>query len=206
MKGTFRVLSRSAVAFGAALLLASCGAAHAAGPSTSFSIAPFHGKVHLPGTWGNARGEWNYVMHQEIPSQAMLGGVQPKVELSIGMDGRDGVWPGGNGEGGTIFGVWSFPSEDPATVLAGAVTTSQQGGQYGTGRMITEPTRNLTIARYPALAQDFQVVGPNGMVGGRGTVYIVNAGQRIVVIRVSLGAPVQASDIKPFEQALVSIG
>jgi hypothetical protein len=44
------------------------------------------------------------------------------------------------------------------------------------------------------------------MVGGRGTVYIVNAGQRIVVIRVSLGAPVQASDLIPFEQAIVTIG
>ncbi|HEV7679895.1 MAG TPA: hypothetical protein VGQ42_15130 [Candidatus Dormibacteraeota bacterium] len=190
-----------AAAIGAVILLAAHGsttdstsgalagsattASHVDGLST-YGVAPLHGTLRLQGTWENS------TQQVSLPN-AVTAGAKVKSELSAG-------------KGADTVVVVSFPSPDPSGALNQMVATAPQTNTDSVGQKVTtQPTRELTIAGYTAIAQDFETRNAKGGLLNRGTFYLVNAGDQVVVIRTS-AVPAQAADLPGIEQALVAIG
>lgn len=159
--------------------------AHVDGLST-YGIAPLHGTLRLQGTWGTS-------VQQFSLNPPITAGATVKSQLSVG-------------KGGDTIAMGSFPSADPTGVLNQVVSATPQTSDGGMGQKVTaQPTRDLTIAGYTAVAQDMETRTTKGGLVNRGTLYLVNAGDQVVVIRTSVVAA-QAGDLPGLEQALVAIG
>jgi len=154
--------------------------------TSSYGVGVLHGTLRLQGTWG-------VNMQQVQLPTSVTAGAQVKVALSIGK-GSEAIWIG------------SFPSTDPSTALNQFMSTSPQNSNDAMGNKITlEPSRDVSIAGYTTVAQDFEARNPKGGLLSRGTTYAVNVGDQVVIIRTS-ASPTQANDLAAIEQALTNIG
>jgi hypothetical protein len=158
---------------------------HVDGVST-YGIGPLHGTLRLQGNWGTS-------MQQISVASTATAGAKVKSELSVG-------------KGGDVIAIASFPSPDPSGVLNQMVSTASQTGDDPQGNKVTNhPSRDVTIAGYTGLALDFETRNAKGGLLNRGTLYWVNAGDQVVVIRASVLAA-QSGELSGLEQALVAIG
>lgn len=154
--------------------------------TSAFSIGALHGTLHLQGTWGSN------MQQLQLPAN-VTNGAKMRSDLSIG-------------KGSETLVIGSFQSTDPSSVLNQFVGTKPQDSMDATGNKVTtEASRDVSIAGYTAVAQDFEVRNGKGGLVNRGTLYAVNAGDQVVIIRTS-ASPAQANDLAAIEQALVNLG
>ena len=154
--------------------------------TSAFSIGALHGTLRLQGGWGTN------MQRVQLPA-TVTGGAMVRNDLSVG-------------KGSETITIGSFQSDDPSSVLNQFVTTKPQDSLDAMGnKRTTEASRDVSIAGYTAVAQDFELRNPKGGLTSRGTLYVVNAGDHVVVVSTSAG-PTQANDLSAIEQALVNIG
>ncbi len=154
--------------------------------TSAYGIGALHGTLRLQGSWAAS-------MQQLQLAPNITSGAQVKTALSVS-------------KGSESIVIASFPSSDPSTVLSQYVSQQPQHSADSMGNSITmEPSRDVSIAGYNAVAQDFEARNPKGGLLYRGTQYAVNAGSQAVIIRVQ-GGPTQANDLLAIEQALANVG
>jgi hypothetical protein len=110
-------------------------------------------------------------------------------------------------QGDDNVGIVSFQTSDPNIVLNWFVSSSPKVVQDNQGDKISiAATRNLTVAGFTCLAQDFEAHAPTGALLGRGTYYGMNTGDHVVIARSWAGAAsANGSDLPAVEKALVAI-
>lgn len=154
--------------------------------TASFSIGTLHGTLRLQGAWGASMAQLGLPTDQ-------TAGAPVKTVLSIG-------------KGSELILVGTFASPDPAGALNQFVVTKPTSDMDNIGnKTTTEASRDVSIAGYTAVAQNFEVRNGKGGLTSRGTVYAINAGDHMVIIRTVAG-PTQVNDLAGIEQALVNIG
>ena len=155
---------------------------------SSYNVAVLRGTLHLRGAWTPGSPQLPVSL-----STMTTGGAPVKTELGVTRNGE-------------TLAIGSFPSNDPASVLNQFVTTKPDTRDQPNGNKLTiQPSRDVSIAGYTAVAQDMETRNAKGGMISRSTLYVVSAGSRVVLISISAPAA-QADDLSNVEQALVNIG
>ncbi len=156
------------------------------GASSSFSVGALHGALRLQGAWSTSTDKL-------VLTQQQTGGAPFDQVLAVG-------------KGSEQILIASFAVADPAGALQAVLSKPGTAPWETAGDTITdEVSRGASIAGYVAVAQDYEIHDAGGALVSRGTVFAVNAGDHVVVIRTAAG-PADAKDLAGIEQALVDIG
>ncbi len=176
---------------GGQLVSAGTGSAGASAPTSPFQVAAFgNATLALPGSWAPDGDQYGDGIANEV---SQVGG-PVSVELSVE-------------HGSTALAIVSVASTDAgqsATELLGLMSSTAADGSGGT--ITWSQTRDLVIASYPTLAQDFADYNSSKQLADKGTVYCVDDTARgeLVVIAADATAT-SAGELTGIEKALTAM-
>jgi hypothetical protein len=156
---------------------------------STFRVSSLRGTLRLPGDWVTLP-EVAASLHGS--ASPVAAGAAIKTEVSVAS------------EAGNV-GVVSFATSNPIGVLNKFVSTMPQESGGPGQRVTISPTRDVTVAGFTAVAEDFEARTSGGGMLARGTLYVVNAGDHVVMIRTTVLAAQVKSTLPAIEKALITI-
>jgi hypothetical protein len=158
---------------------------------STFNVSTLHGTLQLQGAWSK---DDRIAAGVRTVATNVAPGAHLTTDVSVLKSGIN-------------LGIVSFPDADPTGVLGKFVVMKPQSNTDSQGQQIkVGVSRDLSIAGFTTVAQDFEVHNTKGGLIDRGTIYAVNTGDHVVLIRSIEGPAATQDDLASIEKALLAIG